>query len=89
MAKPLKKQITKKIAPKNSSTNVKTTKDIVREHLADENHKISEEDMKVKINLDLPTDKAHAPLPIKNDNKRHHDIDKDHDILTSWDVIKD
>ena len=89
MSKSLKKQIPKKNASKNSSANVRTTKDIVREHLADENHKISEEDMKVKINVDLPTDKAHAPIPIKNDNKRPHDIDKDHDILTSWDVIKD
>jgi hypothetical protein len=88
MAKPLKKQIGK-IPAEKTSANVRTTKDIVREHLADENHKISEEDMKVKIDLDLPTDEAHAPLPIKNDNKRPHDSDKDHDILTSWDVIKE
>jgi hypothetical protein len=83
MAQPSKKQTTKK-----SSTKVKTTKDIVREHLADENHKISEEDMKVKIDLELPKDKAHAALPIKNDDERPHDADKDHEITTPWDVIK-
>jgi hypothetical protein len=69
-------------------TNGKTVKEIVKRHLSDKDDKITVADFEnLKIDLSLPKDKAHEPLPIKNDKERPRDADKDNTITTPWDVI--
>ena len=83
-----KKQL-RKNSPK-SSVKGKTAKEIVKRHLSDKNDKITEDDMRhVKIDLSIPKDKAHKPLPIKKSKKRPHDSEKDNTILTPWDVVSE
>lgn len=68
----------------------KTAKEIVKRHLSNKNDKITDDDFKnLKIDLSIPKDKAHEPLPIKEDNDRPKDVDKDHAIITPWDVLKE
>ena len=70
--------------------NGKTAKEIVKRHLSDKDDKITKEDLEnLKIDLSLPKDKAHEPLPIKNDKERPKDADKDNTITTPWDVISE
>jgi len=70
--------------------NEKTAKEIVKRHLSDKDDKITKEDLEnLKIDLSLPKDKAHEPLPIKNDKERPKDADKDNTITTPWDVISE
>jgi hypothetical protein len=70
--------------------NSKTAKEIVKRHLSDKDDKITNEDFKnLRIDLSLPKDKAHEPLPIKNDKERPKDSDKDNTITTPWDVISE
>jgi len=77
----------KKWKPKAHS---KTAKEIVKRHLSDKDDKITNEDFEnLKIDLSLPKDKAHKPLPIKNDKERPKDSDKDNTITTPWDVISE
>jgi hypothetical protein len=62
----------------------------VKRHLSDQDDKITNEDFEnLKIDLSLPKDKAHEPLPIKNDKERPKDADKDNTITTPWDVISE
>ena len=73
---------------KKSSTKGQTAKQIVKRHIRDKSDIIKEEDMKnVEIDSSLPTDNAHQPLRISNDDERPKDEDKDHKIETPWDVI--
>jgi hypothetical protein len=68
----------------------KTAKEIVKRHLSDKEDKITTEDFEnLKIDLSLPKDKAHEPLPIKKDKERPKDADKDNTITTPWDVISE
>jgi len=68
----------------------KTAKEIVKRHLSDKEDKITTEDLEnLKIDLSLPKDKAHEPLPIKNDKERPKDAEKDNTITTPWDVISE
>lgn len=70
--------------------NSKTAKEIVKRHLSDEDDKITNEDFEnLRIDLSLPKDKAHEPLPIKNDKERPKDGDKDNTVTTPWDVISE
>jgi len=70
--------------------NGKTAKEIVKRHLRDKDDKITKEDLEnLKIDLSLPKDKAHEPLPIKNNKERPKDADKDNTITTPWDVISE
>ena len=70
--------------------NGKTAKEIVKRHLSDKDDKITKEDLEnLKIDLSLPKDKAHEPLPIKNNKERPKDADKDNTITTPWDVISE
>jgi len=70
--------------------NGKTANEIVKRHLSDKDDKITNEDFEnLKIDLSLPKDKAHQPLPIKNDKERPKDSDKDNTITTPWDVISE
>jgi hypothetical protein len=43
----------------------------------------------LRIDLSLPKDKAHEPIPIKNDKERPKDADKDNTVTTPWDVISE
>ena len=68
----------------------KTANEIVKRHISDKNDKITNEDFEnLYIDLSLPKDKAHAPLPIKNDKSRPKDADKDNTMTTPWDVISE
>ena len=70
--------------------NGKTAKEIVKRHLRDKDDKITKEDLEnLKIDLSLPKDKAHEPLPIKNNKERPKDADKDNTITTPWDVVSE
>lgn len=70
--------------------NGKTANEIVKRHLSDKADKITNEDFEnLKIDMSLPKDKAHEPLPIKNDKERPKDSDKDNTITTPWDVISE
>ena len=75
---------------RKQETNEKTANEIVKRHLSDKDDKITNEDLKnLKIDMSLPRDKAHEPLPIKNDKERPKDADKDNTITTPWDVISE
>lgn len=68
----------------------KTAGEIVKRHLSDKNDKITDEDFKnLRIDLSLPKDRAHQPLPIKPGKKRPKDSEKDNTITTPWDVISE
>ena len=68
----------------------KTANEIVKRHLSDKDDKITKEDLEnLRIDLSLPKDKAHEPLPIKDDKERPKDADKDNTITTPWDVISE
>ena len=70
--------------------NSKTADEIVKRHLNDKDDKITKEDFEnLHIDLSLPKDKAHKPLPIKNDKERPKDADKDNTMTTPWDVISE
>ena len=75
---------------RKQETNEKTANEIVKRHLSNKDDKITNEDLKnLKIDMSLPKDKAHEPLPIKNDKERPKDADKDNTITTPWDVISE
>jgi hypothetical protein len=88
MVKPLKNEKTANSVQKKSSPKGQTAKQIVKRHIRDKSDIIKEDDMKnVEIDSSLPTDYAHQPLPITNDDERPKDEDKDHKIETPWNVI--
>ena len=79
----------RKKSPKSTVIG-KTAKEIVKRHLSDKNDKITEDDLKhVKIDLSIPKDSAHKPLPIKETKERPKDSEKDNTTLTPWDVISE
>lgn len=70
--------------------NGKTANEIVKRHIGDKNDKITKEDFEnLYIDLSLPKDKAHEPLPIENKKERPKDADKDNTMTTPWDVISE
>ena len=81
---------TEKNNKRKQKTHSKTAKDIVKRHLSNKSDKITNEDLEnLKIDLSLPRDRAHQPLPIKNSKERPKDADKDNTITTPWDVISE
>jgi hypothetical protein len=66
----------------------KTIQELTKEHIQNEDHKITEEDFKnVVLETNIQKGKIDAlDLPDRDD--RPHDEDKDHSITTPWDVIK-
>ena len=74
----------------NSFSKDLTARQIVNRHIQGKNDIITEDDMRnVKIDLSLPKDKAHQPLPISVDTERPKDADKDNKITTPWDIINE
>jgi len=62
----------------------------VKRHFSNKNDKITNEDFEnLKIDLSLPKDSAHEPLPIEADKERPKDVDKDNTVTTPWDVISE
>ena len=73
-----------------STSKGKTAKEIVKRHLSNKEDKITDDDLRhLKIDLSVPKDRAHKPLPIKKDKKRPKDSEKDNTTLTPWDVISE
>jgi hypothetical protein len=73
-----------------STSKGKTAKEIVKRHLSNKDDKITDDDLRhLKIDLSVPKDRAHKPLPIKKDKKRPKDSEKDNSTLTPWDVISE
>jgi len=71
-------------------TQGKTSDEIVKRHLSNKDDKITNEDLEnLKIDLSIPKDKAHEPLPVKNDKERPKDADKDNTVTIPWDVISE
>ena len=74
--------------PAKRTRKTKTAKQLVSTHLKDENHVITDEDLKsIKIETTVDSDTAHQVLDIKSDDERPKDEDKDHRFKTPWDVI--
>lgn len=75
--------------PHSTSKN-KTAKEIVKRHLSNQHDKITDDDFKnLKIDLSIPKDRAHEPLPIKEGKERPKDVEKDNTITIPWDVISE
>lgn len=73
---------------KKSSKKGKTSHELMKEHIHDKDHKVSDEDfsnMEVGADLKLQDEKP-LEFPGKNHPK---DEDKDPKITTPWDVLKD
>ena len=96
MAKSLKKSSKKqaeekkvnKIPAKHRSKG-KTPKQVMDRHIRDEKDVITEEEFKnLDISIDIHKDSAHKPLEIKEDHDRPKDEEKDHNIITPWEIIK-
>lgn len=74
----------------NLPSQGKTAKQVVKRHLSNKDDKITSEDFEnLRIDLSLPIDRAHQPLPIKSDKERPKDADKDNTVITPWDVISE
>jgi len=72
-----------------SQSKGKTSQEMMRKHINDEQDVISDEDFKnLKLDLALPADEAHQPLDIDNDPDRPKDEDKDPKVIVPWDLIK-
>ena len=73
--------------PQTKVSKGKTTIQIMHKHIQDINDVISDDDFKnLQLDLDSPTGTSHTP-DIPNDPDRPKDEDKDHAIVTPWDVI--
>ncbi len=82
-----KEKLVEKI-PQLSTSKGKTTQQIMNKHIQDEHDVITDEDFKnLRLDMELPSDKAHQPLEISNDPDRPKDEDKDPKDLTPWDLI--
>ncbi len=75
---------------RKSRSTGKTAQEIVNKHVHDKNDVITEEDFK---NLDIDAtdsnDTLLQPLQIPNDTERPKDEQKDHKVITPWDVINE
>ena len=87
---PLKKKVTAASNHKKSSYKGKTPGQIMRKHILDKNDIITDEDFEhLNISTDITNDSSHVPLelPVKKDHPK--DEEKDHTVITPWDVIKE
>lgn len=76
--------------PQDSRKKRKTPKEVMSEHIADEDHVITEEEFKnlaTGSDMEVEKDTAHEPLEIEDKKDRPKDEDKDPKIVTPWDVI--
>ena len=96
MAKPVNPAKAGDIIPQSSKKPAKgkrkrmSTQDRVRVHIENEKDIITEEDLKnVQLDMGVPKDHAHEPLPIENDPGRPKDEGKDKPQVTPWDVLNE
>lgn len=74
--------------PQRKDKKDKTAKELVDQHMSDEDHIITDEDLKnVDIDTSTTAETAHKPLDIPADDDRPKDEDKDHRFKTPWDVL--
>jgi hypothetical protein len=74
--------------PAKTRSKRKTIQELTKEHIQNEDHKITDEDFKnVVMETEIPEEKIDA-LDLPDNDERPHDEDKDHKITTPWDVIK-
>lgn len=80
----------RKSSRQKGAAKKKTAQEIVKRHLSNKHDKITDDDFKnLEIDLSIPHDKAHEPLPIKKGKERPKDVEKDNTIITPWDVINE
>ncbi len=74
--------------PLKTKTKGQTAKELTDIHLHDKNHVITDDDIKnLSLDFNAPdTDTSHTP-EIENDGDRPKDEDKDHAIVTPWNLI--
>ena len=71
-----------------SSYSGKTPRQVMSKHIQDRNDVITDEDFNnLNISSEISNDTAHPALVISNDKERPKDENKDHVIITPWDVI--
>ena len=74
--------------PQKPRTVGKRAKEMMSNHIKDENDVITEEDFKnLNIDLEMPKDEAHQPIEIDDNTERPKDEDKDPKVSTPWDII--
>jgi hypothetical protein len=80
--KPVKKAGT----PGENDEKPLTTEELMRKHMEDPDHNISEEEFRdVQINTETKEDDK---PDLEGGDERPHDVDKDHRFKTPWDVIE-
>ena len=78
-----------KIPQKKEKAGI-TTKDLMTRQIHDQKAVITDEEFKqLDIEVDVNAETAHKPLDIPNDPERPKDEEKDHPIITPWDVLKE
>lgn len=86
---PVKEKGSAKQVKQKSSSTGKTPKQTMSKHIRDKDDVITDEDFKnLNISVDISDDTAHQLLEIPADDERPKDEDKDHSVVTPWDVIK-
>lgn len=97
MSKSVKKQVgagksaqTVEKNPQKPAKKGKTPSQLMNRQVHDKGAVITDEEFKeLNIEVTLEDEIAHKPLDIPNDQDRPKDEDKDHAIVTPWDVLKE
>lgn len=67
-----------------------TSKELMARQIHDQKSVITDEEFKaLDIEIDVDAETAHKPLEISNNPERPKDEEKDHPVVTPWDVLKD
>jgi hypothetical protein len=75
---------------KKSNHTGKTPRQVMRKHILDKNDVITEEDFEnLDISVDISDESSLEQLEIPADHDRPKDEEKEHSIVTPWDVIKE
>ncbi len=75
-----------KTGEKTPQKKGKRAEEIMKDHIQDEDHIISDEDFK-NLNTEAEASVDHETLDIPEDSNRPKDEEKDHNTKTPWDVI--
>jgi hypothetical protein len=74
-----------KTTPKKRATGGQTTQDLRKKHLRDQDHSISDEEMR-NLNVEKQSEEE-VPTRLPEGDERPHDVDKDRRFKTPWDVL--
>ncbi len=83
---PSVKQTKNQPGEKTPQKKGKRAEEIMKDHIQDEDHIISDEDFK-NLNTEAEASVDHETLDIPEDSNRPKDEEKDHNTKTPWDVI--